>query len=42
MMKDEMGEVCRTHWRKRDAYRALLGQPEAKRPLDRPRCKKVE
>jgi hypothetical protein len=26
-------------WKKRNAYRILLGEPEGKRPLGRPRCR---
>jgi hypothetical protein len=32
-----MGRVCSTHGEKRDAYRVLVGKPEEKRPLGRPR-----
>jgi hypothetical protein len=32
-----MGRACRTHWVKRNAYRILVGKPEEKRPLGRPR-----
>jgi hypothetical protein len=27
---------------KRNAYRILLGKPEEKRPLERPRCRRVD
>jgi hypothetical protein len=27
-------------WERRDAYRILMGKPERKRPLERPRCRK--
>jgi len=26
-------------WERRDVYRLLVGKPEGKRPLERPRCK---
>jgi hypothetical protein len=29
-------------WEKRNAYRILVGKPEGKRPLGRPRCKWVD
>jgi hypothetical protein len=29
-------------WEKRNAYRILLGKPEGKRPLGRPRCRWVD
>jgi hypothetical protein len=32
-----MGRACSTHGRKRNAYRILVGKPEGKRPLRRPR-----
>jgi hypothetical protein len=34
---DEMGRACSTNGEKRNAYRILLGKPEGKRPLGRPR-----
>jgi hypothetical protein len=34
-----MGRACITHWEKRNAYRILMGKPEGKRPLVRPRHK---
>jgi hypothetical protein len=37
-MKAEMGRVCSTNWEKRNACRILVGKPEGKRPLGRPRC----
>jgi hypothetical protein len=33
-----MGGPCSTNWEKRNAYRLLMGMPEEKRPLGRPRC----
>jgi hypothetical protein len=35
--KTEMGRVCSTYGKKRDAYRILAGKPDGKRPLGRPR-----
>jgi hypothetical protein len=32
-----MGGTCSTNGEKRDAYRLLVGKPEGKRPLGRPR-----
>jgi hypothetical protein len=29
-------------WEKRNAYRILVGKPEGKRPLGRPRCRWVD
>jgi hypothetical protein len=37
MKKDEMGGACSTNGEKRNAYRILVGKPEGKRPLERPR-----
>jgi hypothetical protein len=36
-MEDEMGRSCSTYEKKRNAYRILVGNPEGKRPLGRPR-----
>jgi hypothetical protein len=36
-MEDEMGRACSTNGRKRIAYRILVGRPEGKRTLGRPR-----
>jgi hypothetical protein len=35
--KDEMGRICSTNGAKSNAYRILVGKPEGKRPLGRPR-----
>jgi hypothetical protein len=35
--EDEMGRACSTNGEKRNAYRILVGKPEGKRPLGRPR-----
>jgi len=32
-----MGGACRAAGKRRDLYRVLVGKPEAKRPLGRPR-----
>jgi hypothetical protein len=32
-----MGGACSTHGKNRNAYRVLVGKPEGKRPLRRPR-----
>jgi hypothetical protein len=37
-----MGRVCSTNEEKRDAYRILVGNPEVKRPLGRPRHRWVD
>jgi hypothetical protein len=37
-----MGRACSTNGEKRTAYRVLVGNPEAKRPLERPRRKWVD
>jgi hypothetical protein len=35
--EDEMGRACSTNREKRNAYKILVGNPEGKRPLGRPR-----
>jgi hypothetical protein len=35
--EDEMGRACSTHGEKRNAYRILVGKPEEKISLGRPR-----
>jgi hypothetical protein len=37
-----MGRACSTNGAKRNAYRILMGQPERKRPLGRPRRRWVD
>jgi hypothetical protein len=37
-----MGGPCSTNGEKRYAYRLLVGKPEGKRSLGRPRCRWVE
>jgi hypothetical protein len=36
-----MGRECSTNFEKRNACRILVGKPEEKRPIGRPRCKGV-
>jgi hypothetical protein len=40
--EDEMGGPCSTNGEKRNAYRLLVGKPEGKRPLGRPRRRWVD
>jgi hypothetical protein len=40
--EDEMGEACSTNGEKRIAYRLLVGKPEGRRPLRRPRRRSVD
>jgi hypothetical protein len=35
--KNEMGGACRVYGERRGVYRVLVGKPEGKRPLVRPR-----
>jgi hypothetical protein len=37
--EDEMGRACSTNGERRNVYRILVGKPEGKRPLGRPRCR---
>jgi hypothetical protein len=37
-----MGRACNTNGEKRNAYRILVGKPEEKRPLQRPRRRWVD
>jgi hypothetical protein len=37
-----MGRACSTHGEKRNACRILVGKPEGRRPLGRPRCRWVD
>jgi hypothetical protein len=37
-----MGRKCITHGEKKTAYRILVGKPEGKRPLGRPRGRWVD
>jgi hypothetical protein len=37
-----MGKACSTNGEKRNAYRILVGKPEGKRPLERPRHRWVD
>ena len=36
-IENEMGRACSTYGERMSVYRALLGKPEGKRPLGRPR-----
>jgi hypothetical protein len=36
-----MGRACSTNGARRNTYRILVGKPEGKRPLGRPRCRWV-
>jgi hypothetical protein len=40
--EDEMGRECSTNVEKRNANRILVGKPEGKRTLGRPRCRWVD
>jgi hypothetical protein len=37
-----MGRACSTNGEKRNAYRLLVGKPEGRRPLGRPRHRWVD
>jgi hypothetical protein len=37
-----MGRACSTNGEKKNAYRILVGKPEGKRPLGRPRRRLVD
>ena len=37
--KKDMGRTCSTCGERRGVYRVLMGKPEGKRPLGRPRCR---
>jgi hypothetical protein len=37
-----MGRACSTNGEKRNAHRILVGRPEGKRPLGRPRHRGVD
>jgi hypothetical protein len=37
-----MSRACSTNGGKKNAYRILVGKPEGKRPLGRPRCRWVD
>jgi hypothetical protein len=40
--EDDMGGTCSTNGEKRNTYRSLVGKPEGKRPLGRPRRRWVD
>jgi hypothetical protein len=37
-----MGRACSTNVKKRNSYRILVGKPDGKRPLGRPRRRSVD
>jgi hypothetical protein len=37
--EDDVGRECSTHMKTRDAWRILVGKPEGKRPVERPRLR---
>jgi hypothetical protein len=37
MKEDEISGTCATYWEKRNAYTGLVGKPEEKTPVGRPR-----
>jgi hypothetical protein len=37
-----MGRTCGTYGERRGAYRALVGKPEGRRPLERPRHRRED
>jgi hypothetical protein len=37
-----MGRACSTNGEKRNAFRIMVGKPEGKRPLGRPKCRWVD
>jgi hypothetical protein len=37
-----MGKACSTHGENRNAYRILVGKPEGRRPLGRPRRRRAD
>jgi hypothetical protein len=42
LKKDEMGGACSTNGGKKNVYGILVGKPEGKRPLGRPRRRWVD
>ena len=36
---NEIGRACSMYWERRGIYRVLVGKPEGKRPLGRPRLR---
>jgi hypothetical protein len=40
--EDEMEKACSTNWVNTNAYRLLVGKPEGKRQLRRPRSRWVD
>jgi hypothetical protein len=37
-----MGRACSTNWENWNAYRILVGKLDGKRPVGRPRCRRVD
>jgi hypothetical protein len=37
-----MDRACNTNGEKRNEYRIVVGKPEGKRPLGRPRCRRED
>jgi hypothetical protein len=37
-----MGEVCRTNWEKNNTHRLLVGKPEGRGALGRPKRRRVD
>jgi hypothetical protein len=42
VVEDEMGGACSTNGGRRNTYRLLVGKPEGRRPLRRPRRRWVD
>ena len=42
MEENEMGWACGAYGEEWGVYRVLVGKPEGKRPLGRPRCRWVD
>jgi hypothetical protein len=40
--EDQIGRECSMNWVENNAYRILVGKPEGKSPLGRPRCRWVD
>jgi hypothetical protein len=37
-----MGRGCSTNGKKKNVFRLLVGKPKGKRPLGRPRCRRLD
>jgi hypothetical protein len=42
MEENMMGRACSTNWSKRNAYKPLVGKPDGRKPLGRPRRRFVD